>query len=213
MKKLEGVAWLNSPNKRAEDILLVAGVIPVAGPPAIAGASAVTALDRVNPFFKQERIGRNGNPITIYKIRTMPGVKEHSSSRGDPNDDRASKVGKVLRKLRVDEFPQVANVIQGNMSVVGPRALLAHDYDLAREVLDPRTYTEWLKTRTRAKPGIFDKYGMLYHNGQVQKDPAAEYSTRVECDTQMIEEASFTNDMQIMGGVIKMFFAALRRIK
>lgn len=109
--------------QRAFD-LTVACAVAVAAVPVIAAAWAVVRLTSSGPgFYSQVRVGRDGRRYRIYKIRTMyhnceavSGVRW--STAGDP---RVTPVGRVLRKLHVDELPQLLNVLRGDMSVVGPR--------------------------------------------------------------------------------------------
>ena len=79
-------------------------------------------------IFKQERLGRNGKPFTMYKFRSMCVNAEHSgtgvySFKGDP---RVTKVGKVLRSTSLDELPQIFNILKGDMSLIGPRPVLTY---------------------------------------------------------------------------------------
>jgi sugar transferase EpsL len=95
-------------------------------------------------FFKQERIGKNNKPFIMYKFRTMREPKE-GESRLLSDADRVTKVGAFLRKTSLDELPEIINVIKGEMSLVGPRPLLA-------EYL--KKYSNYEKKRHLVKPGI-----------------------------------------------------------
>jgi lipopolysaccharide/colanic/teichoic acid biosynthesis glycosyltransferase len=72
-------------------------------------------------IFKQQRLGLNGNPFTIYKFRTMWVGSERGSSTTSYHDERITWAGKIVRPLRFDELPQLWNIIKGDMSLVGPR--------------------------------------------------------------------------------------------
>lgn len=95
-------------------------------------------LDSKGPIiFKQQRLGRNGKPFTIYKFRTMVDNAEKMGSGifTSKNDNRITRVGKILRKTSIDELPQLINILKGEMSFIGPRPPLVHhpyryeDYD------------------------------------------------------------------------------------
>ena len=75
----------------------------------------------MNGFYKQERIGRYGKKFNIFKIRTMKNIKGVETTITTLNDERITKLGRVFRKFKIDELPQLINVLIGNMSFVGPR--------------------------------------------------------------------------------------------
>lgn len=108
--------------KRSFDILFsFIGLLFVA--PLLICAAIIIKRDSRGPvFFKQERVGKGGKHFTIYKLRTMV---ENASTLGpgltERNDARITRVGKILRWLKVDELPQLINVLKGDMSLVGPR--------------------------------------------------------------------------------------------
>lgn len=118
-----------STQKRIFD-LIVASTVTVLALPVGATAALAILLDDGRPIlFKQERIGRGGEVFTIYKFRTM--------SRSTPNvpsavatDVEITRVGRTLRRLSVDELPQLINIFAGHMSVVGPRPALPSQEDV-----------------------------------------------------------------------------------
>ncbi len=206
MNQLQGQAWLHSRGKRTEDLALAFGVLPIAGAPTIIGALAVRVIDGVNPLFIQQRLGLNNELFNIYKLRTMPNVHEDTPSGGLHNDPRASAVGKVLRRLRIDEAPQLKNIWDKQMSVVGPRALLPVEFDNAKHILDIRTFEDWKRVRGLALPGIFDEFGARYHNGEMTDDPEEQLKQRVELETSYItEEASLHKDIEILRNTGRLF--------
>ena len=108
--------------KRIFDLVLGSTGLIVASPILILSGLLIK-LDSKGPiFFKQIRIGLNGKPFKIYKLRTM---EISAESNGPPitnsTDARITKIGKFLRKLKLDELPQFINIIKGDMSFVGPR--------------------------------------------------------------------------------------------
>ena len=109
--------------KRVVDMLAALGGLLIAAP-ILAVAALLVKLDSSGPaFYSQERLGRGGIPFRILKLRTMTADAE---SRTGPvwaaeNDPRITRVGRWLRKCRIDELPQLINVLRGEMSIVGPR--------------------------------------------------------------------------------------------
>ncbi|HET6518817.1 MAG TPA: sugar transferase [Geminicoccaceae bacterium] len=109
--------------KRALDLLgASAGLLLLLAPAALAVALAVKLDDGGPVFFRQTRIGRHGVPFRIWKFRTMV---VDAGRRGGPltvgRDPRVTRVGRVLRRTKLDELPQLLNVLAGGMSLVGPR--------------------------------------------------------------------------------------------
>jgi lipopolysaccharide/colanic/teichoic acid biosynthesis glycosyltransferase len=107
--------------KRAIDVIVVTLALPIAVP-VVMVAFVVTWITSKGPvLFKQQRVGYNGKVFTIYKIRTMVHNALGYNSPTIKGDSRITKVGKILRKTKIDEFPQFLNVLKGEMSLIGPR--------------------------------------------------------------------------------------------
>ena len=154
-------------------------------------------------FFKQERIGINGEPIEIYKYRTMvpdaeklleemmesdPKIREEYLTNKKLKDDpRVTKAGKILRKTSLDEFPQFINVLKGEMSLVGPRPYLY------REIKDMDIYYESI---IKCKPGIT---GMWQANGRSDVG----FIERCKFDDYYYKNWSISLDMIIIYKTIK----------
>ncbi len=133
--------------KRSVDISL-AGLLLIVSLPVLAVAAILIKLDSRGPvFFRQVRVGRRFQRFHILKLRTM-----HISSGGPvytlPEDPRVTRVGRRLRWLKVDELPQLWNVLCGEMSVVGPRPVVP---ELAYE------FHEAYATLLEARPGLTDR--------------------------------------------------------
>jgi lipopolysaccharide/colanic/teichoic acid biosynthesis glycosyltransferase len=110
-------------SKRAIDIVLVLLALPVAMPLLALAALAIKLEDRGPVFYRQTRLGKNGRPFAIFKLRSM---RVDAEARTGPvwaaqGDARTTRVGRILRRLSIDELPQLFNVLRGEMSVVGPR--------------------------------------------------------------------------------------------
>ncbi len=110
--------------KRTGDIIISLSLLVLLSPILLIISIWIAIDSRGGVLFKQERIGRFGRPFTILKFRTM---KVDNSGTGITlaDDDRITKVGRIIRGLRIDEFPQLINVLRGDMSLVGPRPEIA----------------------------------------------------------------------------------------
>jgi lipopolysaccharide/colanic/teichoic acid biosynthesis glycosyltransferase len=127
--------WTHSPVKRIFDLVCVVCSLPLAMPILLVTAMAVRLTSSGPVLFRQQRIGRGCQPFTIYKFRTMP-VHDEKSSRS-PLTTAANQtftpIGPFLRRWKLDELPQLLNILRGDMSLVGPRPKLPrlHAGDLA----------------------------------------------------------------------------------
>lgn len=131
---------------RGVDVLLSAAGLIAASPVLVLAAAAVAFTSGFPMFFRQTRVGRGGKPFTLVKLRTMrvSGGGPEVTARGDA---RVTPVGRLLRRTKIDELPQLWNVLRGDMAVVGPRP------EVARYV----QYTDpvWQEV-LRSKPGLTD---------------------------------------------------------
>ncbi|MBC8011438.1 MAG: exopolysaccharide biosynthesis polyprenyl glycosylphosphotransferase [Burkholderiales bacterium] len=117
--------------KRISDLLLALVVLVGSAPFLALAALAIVIDDRGPIFFRQSRIGRHRQPFTLFKLRTMR-VAEGGARYTAPGDKRITRVGAFLRASRLDELPQLWNVLKGDMSMIGPRAewdVLVRDYE------------------------------------------------------------------------------------
>ena len=142
--------------KRALDVV-ISGLVAVLVAPIVAISGSRSDHDRRPVFFRQRRVGDDGELFTIVKLRTMAvGAEEHVdellpyNERDGPlfkmeHDPRVTRVSPVLRSLSIDELPQLWNVLRGDMSLVGPRPALPSE---------ARLFGERLQTRTQVLPGV-----------------------------------------------------------
>ena len=103
----------------------------------------------VNPIYTQKRVGLNGRVFKIYKLRSMYIDAEKDGPRwASENDERVTKVGRIIRKTRIDELPQLVNILKGDMSIIGPRP---ERPELIKEFIK---YLPDFNDRLLVKPGI-----------------------------------------------------------
>ncbi len=178
--------------KAIEDRLLAAIILLMISPLFLLIAFSVKLSSRGPIFFKQQRLGWDGRVIKVYKFRTMV---EHAEADGvitqaTIRDERITALGKFLRKTSFDELPQFINVLQGRMSIVGPRPhALAHN-ELYKEAI--HTYMQ----RHRVKPGIT---GWAQINGwRGETDTLNKMQKRVEYDLFYINNWSLGFDLKII---------------
>lgn len=141
---------LTAAAKRGFDLAVVLLLIPLAFPLIIVCALAIKLNSRGPVFFIQERLGQNEKPFRLIKLRTMVADAEKLSGPkwSSDKDPRKTAVGKILRKTRLDELPQLFNVLKGDMTLVGPRPFRKHFADLLAENIPH------YRLRFLAKPGL-----------------------------------------------------------
>lgn len=108
--------------KRCFDVIFCLSVLPVAVVVILAAGGVIKLIDGGEVFYRQIRLGQFGRPFSILKLRTMLESSEVAGAQwAKPNDPRVTGIGRVLRKTRIDELPQIWNILSGDMSLVGPR--------------------------------------------------------------------------------------------
>jgi lipopolysaccharide/colanic/teichoic acid biosynthesis glycosyltransferase len=193
--------------KRAFDVVMaLLGLVLLS--PILFAAALMIKFDSPGPiFFIQERMGRHFKPFFICKLRTMV---HGGLSGGAPitfgNDPRITRVGRYLRKTKIDEIPQLVNVLRGEMSFVGPRPEIRKYVELFRQ-----DYEEILKIR----PGITDMASLKYQDeagvlGQ-SADPEDEYVRRIlpdkiELAKEYVARSSFLFDIGVIVKTIPKLF-------
>ena len=161
--------------KRALDLAGAGFGLLVLAPVFAAIALAIKLTSPGPVFFRQDRVGRNGAPFRIFKFRTMTDGAHKSGSQVTSRDDvRITRVGAFLRKHKLDEYPQLINVLQGQMSLVGPRP------EVPRYV---KAYPDHFARLYTRKPGMTHKVSlMLRHEEEIlagSSDPEALYVNSV----------------------------------
>ena len=193
------VGGATSLSKRLFDIA-VAGAALLLFLPLLVVVMVAIPLESPGPaIFRQRRTGHRGRVFTILKFRTMTVAEDSGHIRqATKNDDRVTAVGALLRKLSIDELPQLWNVVRGDMSIVGPRPhALAHD-DLYGALIP--TYA----ARFRAKPGLTGYAQVNGFRGEIMDTRCM--SDRVAADNSYIEEWSLALDVAILLKTVPLIF-------
>ena len=155
----------NTRIKRLISILLALAGIIIMFPTALIAAIAIKIESRGPVFFVQDRIGLNGRKFRVIKFRSMRVGTEHERQfAGNKADPRVTHVGKLLRLFRIDEIPQLWNVLKGEISLIGPRALMKE------EVLEFKTKVPYFCLRHSLKPGITGWAQVNYPHGASPDD-------------------------------------------
>ncbi len=151
--------------KRALDFVISMFGLIVLAPGLVALALTIKIDSRGPIFYRGVRIGRYGNPFRMFKFRTMVEDAEKLGGASTPEDDpRVTRVGRFLRKYKLDELPQVLNVVTGEMSLVGPRPQVPWAVEL---------YTQEERTILNARPGITDYASVRFRDeGEILRGSA-----------------------------------------
>jgi lipopolysaccharide/colanic/teichoic acid biosynthesis glycosyltransferase len=165
--------------------IAVAGLTLVAASPVLALAALAVKLEDGGPvLYKQTRVGKDGSDFELLKLRTMV-VGAESMGAGfavNRGDARITRAGRLLRRLSLDELPQLWNVVRGDMSVVGPRPTLRYQVD---------RYTERQRRRLEVKPGITGW-------AQIHGRATLPWEERIELDVWYVDHRSALLDLRIL---------------
>jgi lipopolysaccharide/colanic/teichoic acid biosynthesis glycosyltransferase len=169
---------------RALDVVGASLGLALASPFIAAGVLATKLVDGGPVLYKQRRVGKDGVEFELVKLRTMVvGAEQQGAgwavNRGDP---RITRVGRVLRRLSLDELPQLWNVVRGEMSLIGPRPTLAYQVE---------QYTPRQRKRLEVRPGITGW-------AQVQGRASLPWEERIELDVWYVEHRSPWVDAKIL---------------
>jgi lipopolysaccharide/colanic/teichoic acid biosynthesis glycosyltransferase len=169
---------------RVLDLLGASIGLAVAGPLLAASAIAIKVEDGGPVFFRQTRVGKDGEDFELLKLRTMVVDAEHKGAgyAVDAGDNRITRVGRILRRTSVDELPQLWNIVRGEMSLIGPRPTLRYQVE---------TYSERQRKRLDVRPGLTGW-------AQVHGRATLPWADRIELDVWYVEHRSPRVDMKIL---------------
>jgi lipopolysaccharide/colanic/teichoic acid biosynthesis glycosyltransferase len=175
---------------RLLDIAIASIGLVVASPLLALAMLAIRIESRGSPIYRQRRVGRNGEPFELLKLRTMVAGAEHigaglAVNQGDP---RITRVGALLRRFSLDELPNLVNVLRGQMAIVGPRPTIQAQVD---------QYTERQRRRLDVKPGIT---GWAQVNGRA----SLPWPERIELDVWYVDNRSLRLDLRILAKTARM---------
>jgi lipopolysaccharide/colanic/teichoic acid biosynthesis glycosyltransferase len=175
---------------RVLDVVLATLLLLIAAPLLALAALAIRLESRGPVFYRQLRVGRDGEHFKLWKLRTMvPGAESMGAGiyvlDGDP---RITRVGRLLRRFSLDELPNLVNVLRGDMAIVGPRPTVQEQVD---------RYTDRQRRRLEVKPGIT---GWAQINGRT----SLPWPDRIELDVWYVEHRSMRLDLRILARTARM---------
>lgn len=180
--------------KRLTDLAVAIVGLAVTSPIMLGCAIAIKLDDGGKVLYKQKRLTKYGRVFEVYKFRTMK--EENSVNRSvTENDDRITRVGRVLRKFRIDELPQLINILNGDMTVVGPRPEMLENVEKYTEELPEFSY------RLRMKAGLT---GLAQISGKYNTSP----KDKLVMDLMYIENYSIWQDFKLIFQTITVFLKA-----
>ena len=169
---------------RAADLAIAGGALLVASPLLALAAIAVKLEDGGPVLYRQTRVGKDGTDFELLKLRTMV-VGAETIGAGlavNRGDSRITRAGRFLRKLSLDELPQLWNVVRGEMSLIGPRPTLRYQVD---------TYTPHQRKRLEVRPGLT---GWAQIHGRARLS----WADRIELDLWYVEHRTPAVDLKIL---------------
>jgi len=185
--------------KRTFDVVFSTFGLLIVWPILAAIALMIKAHDRGPVFYRGVRVGRNRKPFRIFKFRTMVVDADRIGGPSTADDDaRITAAGRFLRRYKLDELPQLINVIKGEMSFVGPRPEVAHEVE---------TYSDTELRVLSVRPGITDWASLTFHNeGEILKgspDPHLAYREKIRPEKlrlalKYVDENTLRTDIKII---------------
>lgn len=175
---------------RIADMALAALGLALASPVVAIAAIAIKLDSRGPVIYRQRRVGQDGRAIEVLKLRTMQ-LGADPVGVGTPvleDDPRVTRVGRVLRRLSLDEVPNLVNVLRGDLAIVGPRPTLAAQVDV---------YTPHQRRRLEVKPGIT---GWAQVNGRA----GIPWEERIELDVWYVDHRSLALDLRILARTVRL---------
>ena len=170
--------------RRLFDVLVAGGVLLVTSPVLAIAIVAIRLESPGHPIYRQRRVGKDGAPFDVLKLRTMVQGAEGMGAgmavnEGDP---RITRVGEILRRYSIDELPNLVNVLRGEMAIVGPRPTVP---------VQVAQYTDRQRGRLAVRPGIT---GWAQVNGRA----SLPWHERIELDLWYVEHRSWRLDLDII---------------
>jgi lipopolysaccharide/colanic/teichoic acid biosynthesis glycosyltransferase len=175
---------MREPLRRAFDVLVSATVLLLTSPLLALAAVAIRLESKGHPIYRQHRVGKDGAPFDVLKLRTMVSGAERMGAglAVDDGDSRITRVGAFLRRTSIDELPNLVNVLRGEMSIIGPRPTVP---------VQVAQYTDRQRGRLALKPGIT---GWAQVNGRA----SLPWPQRIELDLWYVEHATLALDLRIL---------------
>jgi putative colanic acid biosynthesis UDP-glucose lipid carrier transferase len=186
--------------KRAADLLIGSALLVVAALPMMVIAALIKWTSPGPVFFRQRRYGLDGREILVWKYRTMTCCDDGPAVRqATREDERVTPIGRLLRRTSLDELPQLLNVLEGSMSLVGPRPhATAHNEQYRGQI-------DGYMLRHKVKPGITGLAQVKGYRGETETLEKME--RRVACDHQYIREWSLWMDLKILAKTLHVVLA------
>jgi lipopolysaccharide/colanic/teichoic acid biosynthesis glycosyltransferase len=175
---------MREPLRRVFDVLVSASVLLVTSPILALAVVAIRLESKGHPIYRQHRVGKDGAPFDVLKLRTMVSGAEKMGAglAVDDGDSRITRVGAFLRRTSIDELPNLVNVWRGEMSIIGPRPTVP---------VQVAQYTDRQRGRLALKPGIT---GWAQVNGRA----SLPWPERIELDLWYVEHATLRLDLCIL---------------
>ena len=175
---------MREPLRRIFDLVVSVTALVLTSPVLALAVLAIRVESPGHPIYRQRRVGRDGAPFDVLKLRTMVSGAERMGAglAVDDGDSRITRVGALLRRTSIDELPNLVNVVRGEMSIIGPRPTVP---------VQVEQYTPRQRGRLALKPGIT---GWAQVNGRA----SLPWSERIELDLWYIEHRSLRLDLRIL---------------
>lgn len=199
-----GPEWLASRERRGLDIMTASSALPLAVPLGAATSALLAYELGESPYIVQQRVGSHPELLlSMPKLKTLSGPVTNGMSAHGFDHERAGPIGKRVRQLHLDELPQLYSVLQGKMSIIGPRPQTPIAFEQTMDLLNSAEQKEFLSARRDARPGMIWPGGEQQHTLKKDMGLYEKAHTIIE----YVATASMENDIRL----ITISFAAVIR--
>ena len=193
----KGIEYIESDLKRRFDQATAATIGAVAVVPSVfVGVATMIEHGKRHPFYTQDRVGRDARNFAFLKFRSLPDAQSVETPQGGSGHPDARLVGRFIRRTSLDELPQLWNVLNGDISMVGVRPVTPHHYEYYQSFIPRELFSQWSECLAR-NPGLTSE-GELYMK-QFPTHSERDIIKRMQLEVQETEAASLRSDIRTLG--------------
>jgi len=190
--------WVGSNEKRRLDLAILVAVAPIIAHFGVLAVLVSLPAFKQHVFFEHHRVGKDGRTFPVRKIRTMRMDSPTDTPRSGFKDERATRLGKLLRFTSIDEIPQLLSIAKGDMSFTGPRVVMANDIEAMKTALSRNLFDEWQDVYFRSVPGGYSSSTISDRVNPICDSPEERLIRRAHLDIRDYSSSSPSYDLRLL---------------